>query len=333
MKRFLERVISEQDKIKKQAALNCARNMVIKQKRFDFFRLLFTMLFGQATILIAVFTAISHFFEESDWLIMDRFPLFKNLLIELSGVTSKWYLEALLLLAIAFLLPILAGWIVAFPLKLLPGGTKVIRPDNFEYEKIMYTRAQDIETRVIKDEIGGAMTVMILSSAVCGIASAACLAYSELYVNGEFVSDNLFGVLFGAILFLAFVSLIMYGLNFLLYLFSCIFIHSFENDRKTLNRVCVLLEREWLKKDRAESERRAEEKRKAEAQKQLEQKRIEAERREKEKLSAEAAVWAYQNNYTPDIYGDSGSGLTEEDHDDLDSLTEAMGFDTDVSDM
>jgi len=330
---FLEKAIRESDKMKKQSALNCAKSIAVKLKRFDQTRLFFTMLFGQATILSSLFTALSFMFEEEDWMIFDRVPFFKRILIELSSISPKWYLEALIIIAFAFMTPCILGWIAALPVKLLPVKTNPIHPEASDYAKKIYDKVYEIKIVVEKNEVGGAALVMFLSSVIYAIVCAVVLIYSGVYKEGKFVFDNLFGSLIGAVFLMVLVGGIMYGLNFVLYLLACTLTHNFKNGKETLNRACTLFEREWLNKDEAEKQRRQREYADEVKKKQLEERRQREEKKKQDKLKAEAAVWAYQNNYTPDIFVSNSSSLTENDHDDLDSLTEAMGFETDVSDM
>lgn len=333
MKYFLEKAMQETDKMKKQAQLHCAKQNVVKSKRFDSVRLLFTMLFGQATIIISLFTAISFLFEEEDWIILDKVPFFKCIILELSSISPRWYLESLIIIALAFVLPCVLGWVVALPAKFLPVKTTPVIPNASDYEKRIFEKVNEIKTALDKNEVQGAAIVMATSTFIYAIVSTGVLVYSELYKDGQIVLNKLFVVLLGAVFFLAFIGALMYGLNFLLYLLACTITHSFENEKDTLSRACVFFEREWLKSDNAEREKRAREQQEKIEKKKLEDRKRKEEKEKQDKLRAEAAVWAYQNNYTPDTFSAGTSSLTEDDHDDLDSLTEAMGFDTDVSDM
>ena len=138
MKVLLEQAIQEQDKIKKQSALIRARRKVVTSKRFEGTRLFFTMLFGQATILIALFSGLIFLFTEEDWLLLDRVPFFKQMIMEVSAISPKWYIETLILLSVAFLLPCSLGWVISLPVKLFPVMSQSISPDSGDYAKQMY---------------------------------------------------------------------------------------------------------------------------------------------------------------------------------------------------
>ena len=333
MKYFLEKAMQEADKMKRQSLLNCAKYNVVKAKRFDWVRLFFTMLFGQATIIISLFTALSFMFEEEDWLILDKVPLFKRIIIAMSSVSPKWYIEALIIIAFAFLLPCVLGWIVALPVKLFPVKATLIRPEERDYAKRIYEKTNEIKCALDKNEITGACMIMFFSSGICAIASAVIMVYSTIYKDGQLVTGKLFSTLLGAVFLMVFAGAIIYGLNFLLYLLGYSITHNFENEKATLSKASAFFEKEWVKEDKAESERRKREQLEAIEKKKLEEKRRRAEKEEQDRLKAEAEMWAYRNRQTSGSSDNTSSSLTTDDHDDLDSLTEAMGFDTDTSDI
>lgn len=333
MKHLLERVIWETDKTKKQVVLNLVKKTVVKSKRFDGVRLFFTMLFGQATILISIFTALSFLFTEEDWVLFDKVPFIKRILMELSSISSLWYLEAFIIIMFAFALPCVIGWVIALPTKILPVKTETIHPEAADYAKKIYHQAQKIKQHIDQNEMNGGGVIMFISSCLCAIGAAAALIYSEMYSSGELVLNNLFGVLIGAAFLIAVVWGIMYGLNFLLIIIADITTRNYEEETKLLSQACVVYENEWLKQDKSERGRRELEQAEKNKQKQLELHRQKEEKEKQDQLKAEAAIWAYQNNYTPNIYDNTSSTLSMDDHDDLDSLTEAMGFEVDVSDM
>ena len=179
------------------------------------------------------------------------------------------------------------------------------------------------------NEANPAAIVMVLSSGIGAIAAGTGIVYSGLYRDGEWVFDNLFGTIFGAVACLALAGVVLYALNYVLFLLAYTITAPLEKDQKLFTQTCQALECEWLRQDSMEREKRQRAQADAQRKQQLEKRRREEEKKKNEILKAEAAAWAYQNSMISDSY----ASLTAEDHDDLDSLTEAMGFEPDVSDM